>query len=139
MTMNKQIVGFTCGAFDLLHAGHLHLFEQCKNECDVLVVGLHTDPTIDRPTTKNKPSQSIFERYQQLAACKFVDKIIPYDTEADLVNMMAVLPIHIRFMGSDHLMKDITGQSVCDDLGIALRFIGRLHSYSSTELRGRLK
>lgn len=137
--MNEQIVGFTCGAFDLLHTGHLHLFEQCKKECDSLIIGLHTDPTIDRPTSKNKPIQSIFERYQQLVACKFVDKIIPYDTEADLVNMMAVLPIHIRFMGSEYLSVNITGDLICDTIGIKMRFIERFHRYSSTELRGRLK
>jgi glycerol-3-phosphate cytidylyltransferase len=133
-----MITGFTCGAFDLLHTGHLFFLEQCKQECDVLIVGLHSDPTIDRPH-KNKPIQTMFERYQQLMACRYVTNVIPYDTERDLSNMMSILPISIRFIGEDHIANDITGQDICDHLGISIRFVSRTHTYSSSELRSRLK
>jgi glycerol-3-phosphate cytidylyltransferase len=133
-----MITGFTCGAFDLLHTGHLFFLEQCKQECDFLIVGLHSDPTIDRPH-KNKPIQTMFERYQQLMACRYVTNVIPYDTERDLSNMMSILPISIRFIGEDHIANDITGQDICDHLGISIRFVSRTHTYSSSELRSRLK
>ena len=133
-----MITGFTCGAFDLLHTGHLFFLEQCKQECDVLIVGLHSDPTIDRPH-KNKPIQTMFERYQQLMACKYVYQVIPYDTERDLSNMMSILPINIRFIGEDHIANEITGQDICDNLGISIHFVNRTHTYSSSELRSRLK
>jgi glycerol-3-phosphate cytidylyltransferase len=110
----------------------------CKKKCDYLVVGLHSDPTIDRPA-KNKPIQTMFERWMQLDACKFVDEIIPYDTERDLVNMMATLKINKRFVGMDHQLDNITGQSICECRGINIVYTERLHDYSSSELRGRLK
>jgi glycerol-3-phosphate cytidylyltransferase len=133
-----MIIGFTCGAFDLLHPGHIAMLATCKKQCDYLVVGLHSDPTIDRPT-KNKPMQTTFERWMQLNACKFVDEIIPYDTERDLVNMMTTLKINKRFVGMDHKLDKITGQSICDRRGINIVYTERLHDYSSSELRGRLK
>lgn len=132
-----MVIGFTCGAFDLLHPGHLAMLKDCKSQCDYLMVGLHTDPTIDRPS-KNKPIQTVFERWVQLESCKFVDQIIPYDTEKDLENMMAVLNISKRFVGSDHSHKMVTGQMICEDRGIKIVFNNRMHSYSSSELRNRL-
>lgn len=134
-----MIIGFTCGAFDLLHPGHVSMLKDCKNKCDYLIVGLHTDPTIDRPKKKNKPIQTMYERWMQLNACKYVDEIVPYDTERDLENMMGTLDIHIRFVGSDHVMDNITGQEFCDRQGINIEYTRRLHDYSSSELRGRLK
>ena len=131
-------VGFTCGAFDLLHPGHLAMLAECKKQCDYLIVGLHSDPTIDRPE-KNKPIQTMYERWMQLNTCKFVDEIIPYDTEKDLVNMMGTLEINTRFIGADHQLDEITGQSICDRRGINIVWNERSHSYSSSELRGRLK
>ena len=136
--MPERIIGFTCGAFDLLHAGHVHLLNECKEQCDLLYVGLHTDPTIDRPDTKNKPIQSTFERYYQLQAVDSVDAIIPYDTENDLCNILATMDINIRFLGSDYLGKSITGSDVCEERGIQIAFIPRLHTFSSTELRQRI-
>ena len=133
-----MIIGFTCGAFDLLHPGHVSMLKDCKNKCDHLIVGLHTDPTLDRPE-KNKPIQSMYERWMQLDACKYVDEIIPYDTEHDLINMMGTLDIHVRFVGSDHVFDEITGQEYCDRQGINIEYTRRLHDYSSSELRGRLK
>jgi glycerol-3-phosphate cytidylyltransferase len=104
-----------------------------------LIVGLHTDPTIDRPDSKNKPIQSVFERYLQLDGLSFVDLIVPYDTERDLVNMMATLDIQARFVGSDYDGKKITGEDICDQRGIDILYIPRLHDFSSTSLRERLR
>jgi glycerol-3-phosphate cytidylyltransferase len=133
-----MIVGFTCGTFDLLHPGHIAMLKNCKAQCDKLVVGLHTDPTIDRPDTKNKPIQTTFERYLQLEAVKYVDQIIPYDTEADLSNLLGVIDIDVRFVGEDHINDQLTGQLVCDQRGVEIVFNERSHDWSSTELRERI-
>ena len=136
--MSKYRNGFTCGAFDLLHPGHLHLLMEASEQCEHLCVGLHTDPTIDR-SEKNKPVQTAFERYMQLASLKYVNCIIPYDTERDLVNMMATLNIQARFIGSDYDGKKITGEDICGQRGIDILYIPRLHDFSSTGLRERLR
>lgn len=125
--------GFTCSAFDLLHAGHVAMLEEAKTQCDYLIVGLHTNPTIDRPE-KNKPVQSVFERYWQLRGCKYVDDIIPYDTEEDLLNLLSVLNPNVRILGSEYMVKNFTGKS----LPIPLYFNKREHTYSSSELRKRV-
>jgi glycerol-3-phosphate cytidylyltransferase len=132
-----MIIGFTCGAFDLLHAGHSVYLRDCRTKCDKLIVGLHTDPTIDRPE-KNKPLQSIYERYTQLINCKWVDQIIPYDTEKDLINLMASTPIDVRFLGGDYADKSFTGEQLCIDMGIKVYTMPRKHNFSSSELRKRL-
>ena len=131
-------VGFTCGAFDLLHAGHIHFLKSCSDRCDRLMVGLHSDPQIDRPY-KNKPIQSLYERWVQLNGCEYVSNIIPYDTENDLTNMLATLDYDVRFVGSEYLDTILTGQSVCEKLNKKIVYIDRLHNYSSTELRQRIK
>jgi glycerol-3-phosphate cytidylyltransferase len=131
--------GFTCGAFDLLHPGHVHFIQECRRQCNLLIVGLHTDPTIDRPGSKNKPAQTTFERYLQLDGLSCVDLIVPYDTECDLVNMMATLDIQVRFIGTDYNGKRITGEDICSQRGIEVVHIPRLHNFSSTDLRERLK
>lgn len=136
--------GFTCGAFDLLHPGHLHLFETAKRRCEYLVVGLHTDPSLERPVIKNRPIQTTFERWAQLSAVKYVDEVIPYDTEADLCNLFATLDIQIRFLGSDYLSSedlplDVTGQAVCAQRQITIIHIPRLHTFSSTDIRSRIQ
>jgi glycerol-3-phosphate cytidylyltransferase len=131
--------GFTCGAFDLLHPGHVHFIHEARKKCDLLIVGLHTDPTIDRPDSKNKPIQSVFERYLQLDGLSCVDMIVPYDTERDLVNMMATLDIQVRFVGTDYDGTKITGEDICSQRGIEVSYIPRLHDFSSTSLRERLK
>jgi glycerol-3-phosphate cytidylyltransferase len=133
------MIGFTCGAFDLLHAGHSIFLRECKARCDYLIVGVHTDPTIDR-STKNRPVQSIYERYAVLKESKHVDEIIPYDTEHDLVNLMATNPINIRFLGEDYLGdSNITGYDLCLQLNIELAYIKRRHDYSTSELRKRVQ
>lgn len=113
------------------------MLEDCKQQCDYLIVGLHTDPTIDRPE-KNKPVQTTFERWVQLTALSYVDKIIPYDTEEDLFNMMATLNINKRFVGKDHEFDFITGGDVCEQRGIEIIFNDRMHYYSSSDLRRRI-
>jgi len=133
-----MIIGFTCGAFDLFHPGHVILLQRCKQTCDYLIAGLHTDPTIDRPETKNKPVQTTFERYVQLNACHYIDRIIPYDTERDLENILATTKIDTRYLGSEYKGTQVTGEDICQELGIEIVYIDRLHSYSSTELRNRL-
>jgi glycerol-3-phosphate cytidylyltransferase len=133
------IKGFTCGAFDLLHAGHVEMLRECKNECDYLIVGLHSDPSIDRPKKKNKPVQSMYERYVQLRGCQYVDEIIPYDTEHDLINILAMEPIDIRFVGMEYKDTILTGQDICEKRDIETIFNTRLHTFSSSELRSRLK
>jgi len=129
--------GFTCSAFDLLHAGHILMLEEAKQHCDWLIVGLQNDPTIDRPT-KNKPIQSIVERYVQLKAVKFVDEIIVYNTEKDLEDLLLILPIKVRFVGEEYRDKHLTGRDICTTRGIDIHFNSRKHSFSTTELRGRI-
>jgi len=133
-----MITGITFGAFDLLHAGHVHFLKASREQCDNLIVGLHSDPSFERPT-KNRPIQTIFERNTQLIGCRYVNEIIPYDTEADIENMLNVYDIHVRFLGSDYEDKKCTGHDICLDQDIKIIYIPRLHDYSSTELRDRIR
>jgi glycerol-3-phosphate cytidylyltransferase len=130
-------VGFTCSTFDLLHAGHILMLAEAKQVCDYLIVALQTDPTIDRPNIKNKPVQSVVERYVQLSAVKFVDDIIVYQTERDLEDMLMFLPITMRFIGEEYQGKDFTGKEICEDRGIKIWYNSRKHRFSSSELRQR--
>ena len=136
-TMIGKPVGFTCSTFDLLHAGHILMLAECKQICDYLIVGVQSDPTIDRPGTKNKPVQSIVERYVQLSAVKFVDEIIVYNTEKDLEDMLMFLPISVRIIGEEYKDKDFTGKQICEERGIKIWFNSRSHRFSSSELRQR--
>lgn len=131
-------IGFTASSFDLLHAGHVAMLEEAKQQCDWLIAGLQTDPTIDRPE-KNKPIQTITERYIQLRACKFVDEIYVYATEADLLDLLAILPIDVRIIGADYKGKDFTGKRYCDENDIEIYYNRRSHKLSTSELRTRLK
>ena len=130
-------VGFTCSTFDLLHAGHILMLAECKQVCDYLIVGVQSDPTIDRPGVKNKPVQSIVERYVQLSAVKFVDEIIVYNTEKDLEDMLMFLPLSVRIIGEEYKDKDFTGKQICEDRGIKIWYNSRTHRFSSSELRQR--
>ena len=136
-TMIGKPVGFTCSTFDLLHAGHILMLAECKQICDYLIVGVQSDPTIDRPGTKNKPVQSIVERYVQLSAVKFVDEIIVYNTEKDLEDMLMFLPISVRIIGEEYKDKDFTGKQICEERGIKIWYNSRSHRFSSSELRQR--
>ena len=130
-------IGFTCSTFDLLHAGHILMLAECKTICDHLIVGVQSDPTIDRPNTKNKPVQSIVERFVQLSAVKFVDEIIVYDTEKDLEDLLMFLPITVRIIGEEYKDKEFTGKQICEDRGIKIWYNSRNHRFSSSELRNR--
>ena len=129
--MNCKI-GFTCGAFDLLHAGHVVMLKEAKDNCDHLIVGLQTDPSIDRQE-KNQPVQSVYERYVQLRGVKYIDEIIPYDTEQSLLDLLEATEIHIRFVGEDYVDKYFTGKGLHE-----VWYTNRKHSFSTTELRKRV-
>jgi len=129
-------IGFTCSTFDLLHAGHILMLAEAKSVCDHLIVGLQSDPSSDRPN-KNKPVQSIVERFVQLSAVKFVDEIVVYSTEKDLEDLLMFLPISVRIIGEEYKDKEYTGKEICFDRGINMYFNSRNHRFSSTELRQR--
>ena len=133
----KSKVGITFGCFDLLHAGHCLMLQEAKAQCDYLIVGLQTDPTIDRPS-KNKPVQSLVERYVQLKAISVVDEIIPYQTEDELLEIIKAIPINVRIIGSDYLNMDFTGKAEADQLGIETYYNRRDHAFSTTNLRLRV-
>ena len=130
-------IGFNCSSFDLLHAGHVTMLKMEKQLCDYLIVALQTDPTIDRPGIKNKPVQSTYERYVQLQGCRYVNEILVYDTEFDLLQMLQTQTIHIRFLSDEYINRDFTGKQWCIDNGIELHYHKRSHVYSSSELRAR--
>lgn len=131
-------IGITFSTFDLLHAGHIAMLSEAKNHCDYLIAGLQTDPTIDRPDTKNKPIQSVVERQIQLAACRYVDEVVVYQTEEDLIDLLLILPLDVRILGVEYEGKDFSGQAECYDRGIEIIFNSRDHSFSSSSLRKRV-
>lgn len=127
-------IGITFSAFDLLHAGHIKMLEDAKRQCDFLICGLQTDPTLDRPE-KNKPVQSVVERYIQLGGCKYVDQIVPYATEQDLEDILKSFKIHVRILGEEYQDKNFTGRKFCEEKGIELYYNKRDHRFSSSGLR----
>ena len=131
-------IGITFSTFDMLHAGHIAMLSEAKNHCDYLIAALQTDPTIDRPDTKNPPVQSIVERQIQLSATRFVDEIVVYQTEQDLIDLLLILPVDVRILGVEYENKDFTGKKECWDREIELVFNGRDHSFSSSSLRKRV-
>ena len=131
-------IGITFSTFDLLHAGHIAMLAEAKNHCDYLICGIQTDPTIDRPDTKNFPIQSIVERQIQLSAVRYVDETVVYQTEKDLEDILLTLPIDVRILGVEYEHKDFTGRDICFDRGIQLVFNQRDHSFSSSNLRKRV-
>jgi glycerol-3-phosphate cytidylyltransferase len=131
-------IGITFSTFDLLHAGHIAMLAEAKNHCDYLICGIQTDPTIDRPESKNPPVQSIVERQIQLSAVRYVDETVVYQTEKDLEDILLTLPIDVRILGVEYEQKDFTGRDICFDRGIELIFNQRDHSFSSSNLRKRV-
>ena len=131
-------IGITFSAWDMFHAGHVAMLAEAKNHCDYLIAGLQTDPTIDRPDTKNKPVQSIVERQIQLAACRYVDEVVVYQTEQDLVDLLLILPIDIRVLGVEYEQSEYTGKREGYTRGIECIFNRRDHSFSSSGLRSRV-
>jgi glycerol-3-phosphate cytidylyltransferase len=131
-------IGITFSTFDLLHAGHIAMLSEAKNHCDYLICGLQTDPTIDRPDSKNPPVQTIVERQIQLAATRYVDEIVIYQTEEDLRDLLLVLPIDVRIIGVEYQDKEFSGKDICEKRGIKVIYNGRDHSFSSSSLRKRV-
>ena len=131
-------IGITFSTFDMLHAGHIAMLSEAKNHCDYLIAGLQTDPTIDRPDTKNKPVQSIVERQIQLAACRYVDEVVTYQTEQDLIDLLLILPLDVRILGEEYQHTEFTGKHECLHRNIELIYNKRDHSFSSSSLRKRV-
>jgi glycerol-3-phosphate cytidylyltransferase len=131
------VIGFTCSTFDLLHAGHITMLEEAKRNCDYLIVGLQNDPSADRPE-KNGPVQSLVERQIQLAAVKYIDEIVIYNTEQDLRDLLLCLPIDVRVLGDEYEDKDFTGREIAEQRGSKIIYNGRDHSFSSSSLRKRV-
>lgn len=131
-------IGITFSTFDLLHAGHIAMLAEAKNHCDYLICGLQTDPTIDRPDTKNRPVQSIVERQIQLSACRYVDEVVVYSTEQDLCDLLLILPVDVRVLGVEYEGKHFSGKDECYQREIEIVYNGRDHSFSSSSLRKRV-
>ena len=131
-------IGITFSTFDMLHAGHIAMLAEAKNHCDYLIAALQTDPTIDRPDTKNPPVQSIVERQIQLSTNRNVDEVVVYQTEKDLEDLLLILPVDVRILGVEYADKEFTGKKICADRGIACIFNKRDHSFSSSSLRKRV-
>lgn len=129
--------GITFSTFDLLHAGHTHMLREAKSVCDYLLVGLQVDPSIDR-SDKNKPVQTLVERFSQLNAVKYVDEIIPYQTEEDVVDILMLYMPNVRIIGEDYRWKDFTGKDFCTQKGIEIYYNKREHNFSTTELRAKV-
>jgi glycerol-3-phosphate cytidylyltransferase len=136
MGLNMR-VGFTASAFDLLHAGHIQMLREAKEQCDYLICGLQINPSLDRKE-KNAPIQTVVERYTQLKAVSYVDEIIPYLTESDLDDILSMYHIDVRILGEEYREKDFTGKDVCKKRGIQLYFNKRDHRFSSSDLRKRV-
>jgi glycerol-3-phosphate cytidylyltransferase len=137
MERSKKVVGITCSTFDLLHAGHIIMLQECKKYCDYLICALQSDPTIDRKE-KNAPIQSLVERYIQLDAVEYVDKIIPYNTEQELETIFASMDLDVRIIGEEYKDKDFTAKRVCEKRGIKLIYNKRDHDFSTSSLRKRI-
>lgn len=132
-----MIIGITFSSFDLFHSGHVAMLKEAKANCDHLMVGMQTDPTIDRPD-KNKPIQSVFERYVQLEGCKYIDEIVPYATEKEIEDILLTYKIDKRFIGEEYKTKEFTGKQLCVDNDIELYYNKRQHSFSTTNLRTKI-
>jgi glycerol-3-phosphate cytidylyltransferase len=131
-------IGITFSTFDMLHAGHIAMLSEAKNHCDYLICGLQTDPTIDRPDSKNPPVQSIVERQIQLGACRYVDEVVVYQTEQDLRDLLLILPVDVRILGVEYEGKPFSGDEECWKRNIEIVYNGRDHSFSSSSLRKRV-
>lgn len=137
MDKQNRVIGITCSTFDLLHAGHIIMLEECKKYCDYLICALQVDPTIDR-SEKNKPIQSLVERYIQLDAVQYVDKIIPYTTEEELITIFSSLDLDVRIIGEEYKDTEFTAKNICQKRGIKLVYNKRDHDFSTTNLRERI-
>lgn len=132
-----SLVGFTASTFDLLHAGHISMLREAREQCDYLICGLQVDPSKDRPE-KNKPVQTLVERFVQLSGVQYVDEIIPYETEQDLEDILKMVNIDVRIIGSEYKDKTFTGRATCASRGIEIYYNKRDHRFSTSDLRKRV-
>ena len=130
-------IGLTASTFDLLHAGHVSMLREAKSQCDYLIAALQVDPSLDR-SDKNPPVQTIVERQAQLHAVKYVDEVVVYCTERDLLDIINMYPIDVRILGEEYRLKDFTGKDECRNRGIQIYFNKRDHRFSSSDLRKRV-
>lgn len=137
MDTSERIVGFTCSTFDLLHAGHIAMLREAKEQCDYLICGLQVDPSMDRKE-KNKPVQTLVERWFQLMGVRYVDEIIPYQTEEDLKDLLQMLNIDVRIIGQEYKSKKFTGRDICSQRNIEIYYNKRDHRFSTSDLRSRV-
>ena len=137
MDRQNRVIGITCSTFDLLHAGHIIMLEECKKYCDYLICALQVDPSLDRPE-KNKPIQSLVERYIQLDAVQYVDKIIPYNNEEELKTIFSSLDIDVRIIGEEYKDKNFTAKDICMKRNIRFVYNKRDHDFSTSSLRKRI-
>jgi glycerol-3-phosphate cytidylyltransferase len=135
--MTNTRIGITFSTFDLLHAGHISMLREAKDHCDYLICGLQVDPSVDRPE-KNKPVQTLVERYVQLSAVKYVDEIVPYSTEEDVVDILGMYDISVIILGEEYKDRDFSGKDLCQKRGIDLYFNKRDHRFSTSDLRKRV-
>jgi len=137
MDKQNRTIGITCSTFDLLHAGHIIMLEECKKYCDYLICALQVDPSVDRPE-KNKPIQSLVERYIQLDAVQYVDKIIPYNNEEELKTIFSSLDIDVRIIGEEYKDQNFTAKDICMKRNIRFVYNKRDHDFSTSSLRKRI-
>lgn len=133
-----MITGITASTFDLLHAGHVMMLREASAQCDHLICAIQVDPSYDRPE-KNKPVQTLVERYTQLAAVRYVDEIIPYQSEEDLLDILKMYAIDVRVIGAEYKDETFTGRATCASRGIEIYFNKRDHRFSTSDLRKRVK
>jgi glycerol-3-phosphate cytidylyltransferase len=133
-----MIVGFTASTFDLLHAGHVAMLREAREQCEYLICGLQIDPSLDRPE-KNSPVQTLVERYIQLSGLKYVDEIVPYQSEEDLIDILNTYKIDVRIIGEEYKDSTFTGRATCANRGIEIYFNKRDHRFSTSDLRARVK
>lgn len=129
--------GITASTFDLLHAGHIMMLREAKSQCDHLICAIQVDPSVDREE-KNSPVQTLVERYTQLAAVRYVDEIIPYQSEDDLIDILKMYDIDVRIIGDEYKDKTFTGRATCASQGIEVYFNKRDHRFSTSDLRKRV-
>lgn len=133
-----MIIGLTASTFDLLHAGHIAMLREAKTQCDHLICALQVDPSIDR-SEKNPPVQTLVERWTQLDGVKYVDEIIPYQSEKDLEDILQMYNLDVRIIGEEYKHGKFTGRAICASRGIEIYYNKREHRFSTSDLRLRVQ
>ena len=133
-----MIIGLTASTFDLLHAGHVAMLREAKTQCDHLICALQVDPSIDR-SEKNPPVQTLVERWTQLDGVKYVDEIIPYQSEKDLEDILQMYNLDVRIIGEEYKHGKFTGRAICASRGIEIYYNKRDHRFSTSDLRLRIQ